>query len=262
MVNTTVLFAWPSVARPRTYCLADSDEESSSAGSSDEEDTTKLLADKAAILPGGEGWAHCTIIITVILMILLLIIFILIVIWLLIERLLETHCVHQILSIFDPASHPHSSSSHTFWKLTANVIHDTHTHTHTLSSPWQELRNAVMNKWWLWLTPGLSSLLLLLFLCLRSWTSLAQVRGRPPAQQDHALCGQDRQVQVLPEGHGDRVHQEEDWGDVQHAPAAHCGGAGVSWDAGRQHPSAPHRQDMVVVGRIIAVFIIIIAWRF
>jgi hypothetical protein len=35
--------------------LADSDEESSSAGSSDEEDTAELLADKAAILPGGEG---------------------------------------------------------------------------------------------------------------------------------------------------------------------------------------------------------------
>ncbi|KAK0147260.1 Testis-expressed protein 2 [Merluccius polli] len=41
---------------PRTYCLADSDEESSSAGSSDEEDTAELLADKAAVLPGGEGY--------------------------------------------------------------------------------------------------------------------------------------------------------------------------------------------------------------
>lgn len=43
---------WP---RPRTYCLADSDEESSSAGSSDEEDPPELLSDKA-IPPGGEGY--------------------------------------------------------------------------------------------------------------------------------------------------------------------------------------------------------------
>ncbi|XP_059898165.1 testis-expressed protein 2 [Gadus macrocephalus] len=46
----------PGKDGPRTYCLADSDEESSSAGSSDEEDTAELLADKAAILPGGEGY--------------------------------------------------------------------------------------------------------------------------------------------------------------------------------------------------------------
>lgn len=47
--------------RPRTYCLADSDEESSSAGSSDEEDPPELLSDKT-VLPGGEGWEnspHC-----------------------------------------------------------------------------------------------------------------------------------------------------------------------------------------------------------
>ncbi|XP_033999181.1 testis-expressed protein 2 isoform X1 [Trematomus bernacchii] len=43
---------WP---RPRTYCLADSDEESSSAGSSDEEDTPELLSDRA-IFPGAEGY--------------------------------------------------------------------------------------------------------------------------------------------------------------------------------------------------------------
>ncbi|GLD66145.1 testis-expressed sequence 2 protein-like isoform X1 [Lates japonicus] len=43
---------WP---RPRTYCLADSDEESSSAGSSDEEDPPELLSDKP-VLPGGEGY--------------------------------------------------------------------------------------------------------------------------------------------------------------------------------------------------------------
>ncbi|XP_034449663.1 testis-expressed protein 2 isoform X1 [Hippoglossus hippoglossus] len=41
--------------RPRTYCLADSDEESSSAGSSDEEDPQELVSDKP-ILPGGEGY--------------------------------------------------------------------------------------------------------------------------------------------------------------------------------------------------------------
>lgn len=39
--------------RPRTYCLADSDEESSSAGSSDEEDSSELSNDPA----GAEGWA-------------------------------------------------------------------------------------------------------------------------------------------------------------------------------------------------------------
>ncbi|XP_068178263.1 testis-expressed protein 2-like [Antennarius striatus] len=38
--------------RPRSYCLADSDEESSSAGSSDEEDFSELSNDSA----GGEGW--------------------------------------------------------------------------------------------------------------------------------------------------------------------------------------------------------------
>uniref|UniRef100_A0A667XHE3 Testis expressed 2 n=1 Tax=Myripristis murdjan TaxID=586833 RepID=A0A667XHE3_9TELE len=37
--------------RPRSYCLADSDEESSSAGSSDEEDTSELTNDS----PGAEG---------------------------------------------------------------------------------------------------------------------------------------------------------------------------------------------------------------
>lgn len=39
--------------RPRTYCLADSDEESSSAGSSDEDDSSELSSDPA----GAEGWA-------------------------------------------------------------------------------------------------------------------------------------------------------------------------------------------------------------
>ncbi|KAG7266763.1 hypothetical protein CRUP_007446 [Coryphaenoides rupestris] len=46
----------PGKDGPRTYCLADSDEESSSAGSSDEEDAAELLADKAAVQPGGEGY--------------------------------------------------------------------------------------------------------------------------------------------------------------------------------------------------------------
>uniref|UniRef100_A0A3B5BCL4 Testis-expressed sequence 2 protein-like n=1 Tax=Stegastes partitus TaxID=144197 RepID=A0A3B5BCL4_9TELE len=41
--------------RPRTYCLADSDEESSSAGSSDEEDPPELLSDKP-VPPGAEGY--------------------------------------------------------------------------------------------------------------------------------------------------------------------------------------------------------------
>uniref|UniRef100_A0A8C8CN08 SMP-LTD domain-containing protein n=1 Tax=Oncorhynchus tshawytscha TaxID=74940 RepID=A0A8C8CN08_ONCTS len=38
--------------RPRTYCLADSDEESSSAGSSDEEDSSEVTND----VPGAEGY--------------------------------------------------------------------------------------------------------------------------------------------------------------------------------------------------------------
>ncbi|XP_057716905.1 testis-expressed protein 2 isoform X1 [Corythoichthys intestinalis] len=42
-------------SRPRTYCLADSDEESSSAGSSDEEDPPELFSDKT-VLPGSEGY--------------------------------------------------------------------------------------------------------------------------------------------------------------------------------------------------------------
>ncbi|KAJ8363527.1 hypothetical protein SKAU_G00123580 [Synaphobranchus kaupii] len=41
--------------RPRTYCLADSDEESSSAGSSDEEDPPDVAPDKN-VLPGAEGY--------------------------------------------------------------------------------------------------------------------------------------------------------------------------------------------------------------
>ncbi|KAL4648008.1 testis-expressed sequence 2 protein [Arapaima gigas] len=41
--------------RPRTYCLADSDEESSSAGSSDEEDPPETPTDKT-LLPGAEGY--------------------------------------------------------------------------------------------------------------------------------------------------------------------------------------------------------------
>lgn len=40
-------------SRPRTYCLADSDEESSSAGSSDEEDPPDLISDKPS-LPASE----------------------------------------------------------------------------------------------------------------------------------------------------------------------------------------------------------------
>ncbi|XP_051939192.1 testis-expressed protein 2-like isoform X1 [Hippocampus zosterae] len=40
-------------SRPRTYCLADSDEESSSAGSSDEEDATEQSNE----VPGAEGYA-------------------------------------------------------------------------------------------------------------------------------------------------------------------------------------------------------------
>ncbi|XP_076121345.1 testis-expressed protein 2 [Alosa pseudoharengus] len=41
--------------RPRTYCLADSDEESSSAGSSDEEEPQEVFTDKA-VPPGAESY--------------------------------------------------------------------------------------------------------------------------------------------------------------------------------------------------------------
>ncbi|XP_053354456.1 testis-expressed protein 2-like [Clarias gariepinus] len=41
--------------RPRTYCLADSDEESSSAGSSDEDDGTENIADKN-LVSGADGY--------------------------------------------------------------------------------------------------------------------------------------------------------------------------------------------------------------
>nr|XP_006635545.1 PREDICTED: testis-expressed sequence 2 protein isoform X1 [Lepisosteus oculatus]XP_015211879.1 PREDICTED: testis-expressed sequence 2 protein isoform X1 [Lepisosteus oculatus] len=43
-------------ARPRTYCLADSDEESSSAGSSDEEDPPEVTAADKSLVPGAEGY--------------------------------------------------------------------------------------------------------------------------------------------------------------------------------------------------------------
>ena len=134
-------------------------------------------------------------------------------------------------------------------------MHDTHTHTHTHTySPLHGWSSEML----LWINDEsdslpaslLSSPLLSSLLLLHYASPLPQVRGRPQAQQDHAFCGQDRQVQVLPEGHGDGVHQEEDGGDVQHAPAAHRGGAGVSRDAGSQHPAAAHRQDMVVVDQV------------
>lgn len=68
---------------------------------------------------------------------------------------------------------------------------------------------------------------------------------RPQTQQDYALRGQDRQVQILPESHRDGVHQKEDGGGVQHSPAAHRGAAGAPGNTGCQHPSSTHWQDMV-----------------
>lgn len=41
-----------------------------------------------------------------------------------------------------------------------------------------------------------------------------QFGWRPQTQQDHALCGQDHQIQILPEGHRNRVHQKEDGGSL------------------------------------------------
>lgn len=43
---------------------------------------------------------------------------------------------------------------------------------------------------------------------------ILQVRRRTPAEQDHALCRQNRKVKVFSEGHRDGVHKEEDGGDV------------------------------------------------
>lgn len=50
-VCVLTLCVFVSRYRPRTYCLADSDEESSSAGSSDEEGSSELSNDSA----GAEG---------------------------------------------------------------------------------------------------------------------------------------------------------------------------------------------------------------
>ncbi|MGH0141501.1 UNVERIFIED_CONTAM: hypothetical protein FKN15_043074 [Acipenser sinensis] len=50
---TVILICW---VRPRTYCLADSDEESSSAGSSDEEDPPDLPTGDKALALGAEGF--------------------------------------------------------------------------------------------------------------------------------------------------------------------------------------------------------------
>lgn len=50
-LQTSFICSCVSRYRPRTYCLADSDEESSSAGSSDEEDSSDVSND----LTGAEG---------------------------------------------------------------------------------------------------------------------------------------------------------------------------------------------------------------
>lgn len=67
-----------------------------------------------------------------------------------------------------------------------------------------------------------------------------QFGRRPQTQQDDALRGQDHEVQILPEGHRNGVHQKEDGGSVQHASPADCGGAGTPRSAGRQHPPPTH----------------------
>lgn len=74
---------------------------------------------------------------------------------------------------------------------------------------------------------------------------ILQFRRGTPAEQDHALCRQDRKVKVFSEGHWDGVHKEEDGGDVQHSSSPHCGSARVPGHAGHQHSTPPYRQNMV-----------------
>lgn len=83
---------------------------------------------------------------------------------------------------------------------------------------------------------------------------VTQVRRRTPTEQDHALCRQDRKVQVFSEGHWDGVHKEEDGGDVQHSSFPHCGSARVQGHAGHQHTTSPYRQNMVVCVNVVLCF--------
>lgn len=64
-------------------------------------------------------------------------------------------------------------------------------------------------------------------------------------KEDFEICGQNHEIQILPEGSREWVHKKEVWGDVQHASAAHCGGARAVRDPGHQCATTSNRQDMV-----------------
>lgn len=69
---------------------------------------------------------------------------------------------------------------------------------------------------------------------------LIQFGWRTQAEQDHALRGQDRQIQIFSEGHRDGVYQKEDGRSVQYPPSTHCGAAGTPRNAGCQHSASTH----------------------
>lgn len=104
------------------------------------------------------------------------------------------------------------------------------------------------NLWscrWLWMQ-SLSSKLL----PKAGWVKLSSSNPvgfsqRKNREEDFKICGQNHQIQVFPASGGERVHQEEVWGFVQHAPAAVGGGPRTVRHAGGQHPSAPYWQDLV-----------------
>lgn len=94
-----------------------------------------------------------------------------------------------------------------------------------------------------------------LTLCLLSHIIL-QFRWRTPAKQDHALCRQDCKVKVFSEGHWDRVHKEEDGGDVQHSSSPYCGSARMPRHAGHQHSTSSYWQNMVQSALIQWIFLL------
>lgn len=85
-----------------------------------------------------------------------------------------------------------------------------------------------------WLTPLFLPLILSL-----------QDGGWEDWKEDFEICGQNYEIQIFPEGGREWVHKKEVWGDVQHASAAHCGGAGAVRDTGHQCAPTSIRQDMV-----------------
>lgn len=86
----------------------------------------------------------------------------------------------------------------------------------------------------LWLTPLFLPLILSL-----------QDGGWEDGKEDFEICGQNHKIQIFPEGSREWVHKKEVRRDVQHASAAHCGGARAVRDPGHQCATTSNRQDMV-----------------